>query len=328
MLKLTAFKALAILFISSMALVSCNNDDNSTPQPQEKTIAEIVAETPRFSILLEAVQKTGLESILNGSDQLTVFAPNNDAFAQLLQDQGISGGVDGLIDALGEDAVRNILLYHVLGGEVKAADVPTGFVTTNGVYDGQSDEFLALYLNTASGVVANGVSTVITPDIDASNGVIHEIDVVLLPMNVLQIAQVDAGFSSLVSAVLAAEDDVVNRLGSETDVTTVFAPTNAAFADLLDRAGVASLDELVDAIGQDGLTSVLLYHTVNGNVRSGDLMNGNVTTLQGTDITINLDGDNPTITDGNGDVANIVATDVQGTNGVVHVIDFVIQPAP
>jgi len=97
---------------------------------------------------------------------------------------------------------------------------------------------------------------------------------------------------------------------------------------LLDRAGVASLDELVDAIGQDGLTSVLLYHTVNGNVRSGDLMNGNVTTLQGTDITINLDGDNPTITDGNGDVANIVATDVQGTNGVVHVIDFVIQPAP
>jgi transforming growth factor-beta-induced protein len=205
-----------------------------------------------------------------------------------------------------------------------SADVSTGFVNTVAIYNGQAGEHLSAFINTSMGVRLNDAASVIMPDISADNGVIHEIDAVILPMNVAQIASMSDDFSTLMAAVGAADAAVATRLTSTSDVTTVFAPTNAAFADLLTRAGVADLGALLAAVGQTGLTQVLLYHTVDGNVRSTDLSDGNVPTLQGTDVMVSVS--DPSITDANMDKAMIIATDVQGTNGVVHVIDFVIQP--
>ncbi|MFW6259939.1 MAG: fasciclin domain-containing protein, partial [Tangfeifania sp.] len=164
-------------------------------------------------------------------------------------------------------------------------------------------------------------------DIEAQNGVVHVIDTVILPNQlpetVVDIATSDDDFSILVSA-LTREDlstDFVGALTGEGPFT-VFAPTNAAFAALLDELGAASLDDIDSAT----LEAVLQMHVVSGKVMSADLTEGmTAPTLLGEEITFSLDG-GATITDPNGRVSNITAVDIEAQNGVVHVIDTVILP--
>ena len=312
------------MLMSAFVLISCDDEDDDMATPVQKTITETAAETPRFIILVSALKRTGLDAVLNGTDEYTVFAPNNEAFEDLLENLGVAN-LDELSAAVGGlDALANILLYHVLAGEVKAADVTTGFVSTAGVFNSTDGASLSAFIDASAGVRINGEANVITTDIDASNGVIHELNGVILPKNLVELASLSPNHNSLVAAVGAADPAVAARLSSESDITTVFAPTDEAFSDLLDAAQVNDLGELVQALGEDGLTSVLLYHTVNGNVRSTGVPNGGVETLEGTNINTNPTA--LTITDVNGTVANIEAVDIQGTNGVIHVIDAVIQP--
>jgi transforming growth factor-beta-induced protein len=144
--------------------------------------------------------------------------------------------------------------------------------------------------------------------------VIHVIDEVLLPPNVVDIAINNSNFSILVDAVVKAE--LVETLSGDGPFT-VFAPTNAAFEDLFTQLGVSGISELT----KEDLVPILQYHVVSGNVRSGDLSSGTVSTLNG-DITVDV-GDDVTINDN----ATVTLTDVQGTNGVVHVIDNVLVPS-
>jgi uncharacterized surface protein with fasciclin (FAS1) repeats len=288
----------------------------------EMNIVEKLQAEGDYSILISAVQRAGLDVVLSGEGSFTVFAPTDAAFGDLLQALNVSD-LDGLVNVLGgEDALRQVLLYHVLGAEVPASAVSTGWVSTLAELTTGNMDYLSVYLNTQGGVTINEVNIDET-DIEASNGVIHQIAGVITPLNVAEIAGMDERFSVLMDAVGAADPAVAARLTGN-DNTTVFAPTNDAFVDLLDRLQLPDLAAVVNAIGQNGLTDILLYHTVDGNVRSTALSNGSVPTLLGADITVDVSG--PSITDENGDVADIIITDVQGSNGVVHAIDFVIQP--
>ena len=323
---MNSFKLMAIMALGSLVFVSCSDDDDDDMGPQMKTIAQIAAETPRFSILSEALERTELDDVLNGTDEYTVFAPNNDAFADLLDALNVES-LDELIVAVGgEDALANILLYHVLAGEVKAADVTTGFVSTAGVYNGMAGAGLSAYISVGSTVRINDASDVIATDIDASNGVIHEISAVILPLNLVDLVTLSPDHTTLLAAVGAADPAVAARLASETEVTTLFAPVNSAFGNLLNDLNLGSLADLVGAIGVDGLTSVLLYHTVDGNIRSSMVSTGAVPTLEGS--TFDLNAEALTIMDNNMTTANLnaEALDIQGTNGVIHVIDAVIRP--
>jgi len=133
-----------------------------------RTIAEIVASNPQFSTLLTALKAAGLEQTLAEKGPFTVFAPTNEAFAKIPK---------ATLEALLKDKAQltKILTYHVVAGVVKAADVVKlskaktleGSDITIAVKDGK--------------VVLNGDSTVIQTDIEASNGVIHVIDTVLMP---------------------------------------------------------------------------------------------------------------------------------------------------
>lgn len=316
-------KMVAMLAISMSVFVACEDDEDDMG-PEQQSITETAAATPRFSILVAALERTGLDVVLNGSDQYTVFAPNDEAFGDLLEELEVAN-LDELSAAVGgDDALANYLLYHVLAGEVKAADVTTGFVATAGVWNDTEGANLSAFINADMGVRINDEADVIATDIDASNGVIHEINAVILPKDLVELASLSPSHNSLVAAVGAADPAVAARLSSGDDVTTVFAPTDEAFGNLLQAAQVGTLAELVQALGVDGLTGVLLYHTVNGNVRSSGVPNGAVPTLQGDNIT--LDNSALTITDANGTVAMIEGFDIQGTNGVIHVIDAVIQP--
>jgi transforming growth factor-beta-induced protein len=164
-----------------------------------------------------------------------------------------------------------------------------------------------------AGVKLNGSISVTLPDVEASNGVIHVIDGVLTPTSAVDIALNNSNFTYLVEAVLKA--GLAETLSGEGPFT-IFAPTNEAFEQLFTDLGVSGIAD----IDVETLTSVLTYHVVEGNVLSTDLSDGNVPTLNG-DITFSING-SVTI---NG-TSQVVATDIQGTNGVVHVIDKVLLP--
>jgi transforming growth factor-beta-induced protein len=302
---------LVIGMIAMLGLTSCENDDddngNETPQMEEQTIVDVASSDDSYSTLVAALQKADLVSTLQGDGPFTVFAPTNEAFNNLLQELGASS-----LDDLTADQLEPILLYHVVSGRVMSTDLSNGYVKS--LSPGPNNTQADILVNTDNGVSLNSSSGVTAADIEADNGVIHQIDEVLLPPTVVDIASSNSNFSTLVDAVVKA--DLAETLAGDGPFT-IFAPTNQAFQDLLNELGASSLDDL----SKEDLLPILNYHVVSGNVLSSDLSSGNVTTIGGKDIAIDVSG-SVTI---NGST-NVTAVDIQGTNGVIHVIDEVLLP--
>lgn len=231
---------------------------------------------------------------------LTVFAPTNDAFTA-------AGDVP-------EDALAGILTYHVIAGaQVDAASVPA---SANTLSENEWGNPLTLLFDTTDGVIINGSATVTIADVKTTNGIVHVIDGVLLPMNVVDAATA-AGLTELLGAVGAAADleggtTVAAALGTLSPIT-VFAPTNAAFEDI---------SEVVAGLSDEEVRDVLLYHVLDNDppVLSTALADGDVPTLQGSDVTVAVGP--PATINGN----EILTADINVTNGVVHVIAGVLVP--
>lgn len=299
----TIFAVLGI--VSTFALTSCESDDDNKMEDQ-KNIVEVAVANPNFSILVSALQKTELVSVLEGQGPFTVFAPTNAAFNQLFSDLGIDG-----INDLTKEQLTPILLYHVVGSKVKSTDLTNRYVTT--LSTGPSNKNVSLKVD-ATNLKLNGSSGITSADIGATNGVIHVIDRVLLPPTVVDIALSNPNFSILVSALVKAE--LVETLKGNGPFT-VFAPTDDAFNALFAALEVSGIADL----SKEALTPILLDHVVSGNVQSTDLTSGSVKTLNNT-ININVSSGVKINTD-----IYVTLADVQGTNGVVHVIDKVIVTA-
>lgn len=160
-------------------VAACGDDDSTTTTTVAATteapdeVGDIVAVASgagSFSTLVAAVQAAGLVDTLQGDGPFTVFAPTDDAFAELP-----AGVLDALLLPENKDVLVKILTYHVVAGKVMAADVMAGDVAT---VEGQT-----IALGTDGGVTVNGAN-VVTADVEASNGVIHVIDAVILPPDV------------------------------------------------------------------------------------------------------------------------------------------------
>jgi transforming growth factor-beta-induced protein len=291
-------------FLGFIFLSGCDKDENNVAST-DQTIAEYAQSDGNFSILVQALSKANLVDALNGSGNFTVFAPTNDAFNALFAQLGVNG-----IDDLSAATLTPILLYHVLGEEEKSSMLKSGYYATLSPAQGS---YNTLYVSTASGVTLNKDTKVTVADVDVRNGVIHAIDKVLLPPTVVDAAIDNGNFTILVQAVIKA--GLAETL-SGAGPFTIFAPTDAAFQALFTQLGVSGIADLTAA----QLVPILKYHVVSGNVRSSQLTAGNVSTLNGT-IAVTLTP-SPEI---NG-TANIIATDVQASNGVIHVIDKVLLP--
>jgi uncharacterized surface protein with fasciclin (FAS1) repeats len=311
------------MILAGAVLTSCDDDDDDDHNGSaSKTITEIVVNTNDFSTLEAAVSKAGLATTLNGTGPFTVFAPDNDAF----ESSGISVNT---INTLSQDAVSGILLYHTLPARVTAADVPNG-PNAKVITAGGDSVFVT---RNANGVYINGTK-VKQADIVASNGIIHSIEKVLIPPSgdIVGTAQApESGLDSLVKAVVRANNGtggnpaLISTL--QTALLTVFAPTNAAFTQLLADIGVNDIDE----IPVSTLLAVLGYHIVPGRAFSSDLSNGNLSMLSGGNTTVNLTngaGGGPTITGSGNDqsYSNISAVNIMASNGVIHKIDRVLLP--
>ena len=298
----------AALGAGTTLLQACGGGDD---EPQ-RNIVEIAQSNPDLSILVEAVVAAGLAQNLS-TGSLTVFAPTNAAFAALLSELGVTK--EALL--ANKPLLTAVLSYHVLNSRVARADVPVGKAITplaGGFFKIEATGGLKV----TDG--RNRVSNITATDIQASNGVVHLLDRVLLPADKDIVATASAlpDFSILVEAVAAAK--LVPTLQGQGPFT-VFAPTNAAFAALLAELGVTKEALLADTAL---LTSVLTYHVVSGRVLKADVPVGSaITTVQGQTFTVNA---SLAITDQRGRSSNIVATDVFTSNGVIHVVDKVILP--
>jgi uncharacterized surface protein with fasciclin (FAS1) repeats len=293
-------------------------------------IVETAIATPQLSSLVAALQAAdgNLVNVLNGSGPFTVLAPTNDAFDAFLSANGFAS-----LDQVPTDVLSQILLNHVIAGNVTSTTLTTagsGYANTSATGPGGNN--LSLYFNTttADGVEFNNVSSVVAggADISATNGTVHIVDAVIGLPTVVDFALANPALSNLVAALQLADSQnpspgLIPTLQG-TGPFTVFAPTDAAFGDLLlelDPSGNTALGDLDPALVQ----SVLTYHVVSGNVTSSQLTTGPVTTLGGT---ITADASNFTLTDPNDRVSNIITTlvNIQAANGVVHAIDKVILP--
>jgi transforming growth factor-beta-induced protein len=288
------------LALTGVFLLSGCGESSASPVdpgvPDQNDVVDTAIEAG-FSTLVTAVQAAGLENVLRGDGPFTIFAPTNQAFQNLP-----SGVLDGLL--ADTDALTSVLLYHVVEGRILASDLTDGQIVTS--VDGRP-----FRVTLGSGAQVNGVG-IVTTDVEATNGIIHVIDAVLLPVEDNVDTAVGAGFETLVAAVQAA--DLEGVLRSEGPFT-IFAPTEEAFA-ALPAGAIEGL--LADPAA---LASVLTYHVVPGRVFSSDLQDGLVvTTVQGSTVTISLSG-SARVND-----AEIVAADILTSNGVIHVIDTVLIP--
>lgn len=287
-------------------------EPTATPEPELADIVDTAVADGRFTTLVAAVEAAGLVETLKGEGPFTLFAPTDDAFAALPE-----GTVESLLLPENKQQLTDILLYHVVSGKVMAADV-TGLESAATVLG----KDIAIKVDMGN-VYINEAKVIIT-DIETSNGVIHVIDAVLLPPSdeaaesntIVDVAVADGRFTTLVAAVQAA--GLVETLSGEGPFT-VFAPTDEAFAAL--PAG--TVESLLLPENKQQLTDILTYHVVSGKVMAADVVNlTSAPTVLGKDITI-------TVKDGKvflNDTVQVIITDVEASNGVIHVIDAVLLP--
>tara|TARA_B110000003_G_scaffold18930_2_gene18475 strand:- start:4561 stop:5541 length:981 start_codon:yes stop_codon:yes gene_type:complete len=322
-ISLKIYKLSLVLFMS-FSFISCDVDDNESYSPPPlSTITEFAASNSDLSNFAAALSAAdgNLLSLLNGGNY-TVLAPNNWAFEVWLGNNGYTS-----IDEVPTDILKNILLNHVISGTVRSSDLAatgSGYTSTNAT--NTDGDFLSMYFSTNNGVVFNGVTTVLNPDIAASNGVVHVVDLLIELPTVVTFATTNPGFETLVTALTRDDlsEDFVSILSTTTEPApfTVFAPTNEAFSSLFSELSIDSLNDIDTAT----LESTLGTHVVaEENVRFEDLSDGMLITTFGDDLTISV-GTGPLLVDLNGRTANIIAVDIQAYNGVIHVIDNVMLP--
>ena len=349
--SLTSVAAVGVL---AFTLAACGDDGNddaadttatteaSAPADEPGTIVDVAVAAGDFTTLVAAVEAAGLVETLSGEGPFTVFAPTDDAFAAALESLGLTAE-ELLADT---ETLTSILTYHVVPGEVPSSDVVT--------LDGQSVETVngaSVDVTVDGETVMVNDATVTAVDVEASNGVIHVIDTVLLPPSgdemtdeemteettapttmaddmsedamdepgtIVDVAVAAGDFTTLVAAVEAA--GLVETLSGE-DELTVFAPTDAAFAAALESLGLTAEELLADT---ETLTSILTYHVVPGEVLAADVValgGQSVATVNGAEVDISVDGDTVMVND-----ATVVTADVDASNGVIHVIDTVLLP--
>lgn len=305
-----------LLFTFFLAIAaSCDLDDDNTQTPIVPNIVQLASASPDLSSLVAALQAADgdLVTVLSGAGPFTVLAPTNEAFATFLSN---NDDYTTLAD-VPTDVLAQVLLNHVIDGSVPSTTLTgagSGYATT--MASGPGDTKLSLYYNTADGVKFNGISTVRIADVQASNGIVHVVDEVIVLPNIVDHALANPGLSSLVNALTDGGNTFFTDLLSTAGEFTVFAPDNAAFT--------AFTNPNVNDISQ-----VLSNHVVSDvTAISTGLSNGYQKTaathagVASHPLNIYINTDDGVRLNG---ISKVTAADIIATNGVIHVVDVVID---
>jgi uncharacterized surface protein with fasciclin (FAS1) repeats len=293
----------------------------------QQNIVQIAQSLPIFKSLVAAVVKTGLAGTLSSASlNATVFAPTDGAFAKLPAPFNNAANISAITDAGQIEALKNILLYHVLGTEVRRNQISQGRSSTATLNTGK------IYLSNSLGLLlVNGNSLVLLANVDASNGIIHVIDDVLLPasQNIAQIAIGNPAFSSLVAALVKTN---LAGVFAGTGDFTVFAPTDAAFAKLpAPFNSAANIGAITNQAQIDALANILKYHVAGSRYFAWDLgIFNSIPTIAAApnNRLVGILGLNNAWVKGkmNNSFSRATPVNLLATNGVIHVIDQVLLP--
>ncbi len=275
-------------------------------QHAKADIVDTAVSAGSFNTLVAAVKAAGLVETLKGEGPFTVFAPTDDAFAKLPE-----GTVEKLLKPENKEKLVAILTYHVVAGKVKAKDVVKlrGAETVNGQRASISVDGETVMVDNAK---------VVKTDINTSNGIIHVIDSVILPSDktIVETAAGAGAFNTLIAAAKAA--GLAEVLSGEGPFT-VFAPTDDAFAKLPE----GTVESLLKPENKAHLQKILKLHVVEGRAYSETVLKTEkFDSLAGLAL-------KPALKDGKAFVngSQIAKTDINASNGVIHVIDSVILPS-
>ena len=311
------YKTLSVALLAT-TLIACSNDDDNNNSGTDSNIVEVAKANGSFTTLVAALEASGLDAVLADETQdFTVFAPTDAAFAVLLSDLGISAA-----ELLASPNLSDILLYHVVSGaEINStaaiAAAGTTVTTANGDDIGVKLQGMDLFIN---------ASRVETPDVDANNGVIHVIDAVLVPTEddpssgtIAAVATANGSFTTLLTALATTGLDAT--LADASGKFTVFAPTDAAFTAFLAKKGINAADLLADP----NLSDILLYHVISGaevNAAAATAIAGNTVEMgNGDNMALSLSN-----TDLFANLSGISLPNVDASNGIIHAIDTVLLP--
>jgi len=303
----TTVTVLAVAALAAATLGASASASTASRSEGDKNIVQTAIAAGQFTTLASLLTKAGLVDTLSTGGPFTVFAPTDAAFAKVPK---------ATLDALAENPaqLKSVLLYHVVPGRVTAADVVK--LDSAKTLEGRS-----LAIKVADGSVFIDGAKVTTPDVTASNGVIHVIDSVLIPKaapaapakNIVQTAIAAGQFKTLAS--LLTKAGLGGTLQGKGPFT-VFAPTDAAFAKV-PKATLAAL-----AKNKAKLRAVLLYHVVKGKVTAAQTMKlRSAKTLNGKSLAIRVNGGKVLVGG-----ATVTKADVNASNGVIHVINKVLIP--
>ena len=311
------YRFLSIVLV--LLISSCNDDDDVLSQrlsENPQNISEIIAGNPELSTLSSALIQVGLDETLSATTTYTVFAPNNEAFS----------GVD--VSALTEDQLTNALLNHVLSTVTPdfTSTMSTGYLTS--MASGPGETNLSFYTNTSTGIALNGMGSVVdnSSDFGATNGILHVVDGVLMPPTIVDHVLANPDYTSFAQAIeLSGLTDILTDSDVDSDnyPFTMFAPNNSAMEALLVQLnGAFGWSTLAD-IPVDVLQEIIQYHVIAGaNTLAEDVDGASLTSMQGESFSIA----GTVIDDASYDNGNIILTDIQGVNGIVHGVDKVLLP--
>jgi len=304
---------LLLAMVSVSMIVACSDDDNGTivtpepePEPEEPNLVELAQSDDNFSTLVQLVVDLDLVDVL-ANEELTVFAPTNEAFE----------AISDIIPTLSNDDLTAIVTYHLTGGTILSSDLQA----QQDVEMVQGER--TLIQSSAAGVRVNNRANVLTADLQASNGVIHAIDQVILPTeyrvaiegpSLVEVAQEAGAFNTLL--------DLTETVGLTTTLQflgpfTAFAPTDDAFDTLFESVNPA------DLTGEQ-IAFILTYHVLSGAEVTSDMLEPQQTVETASQEVIYITaGEEGVQVNGS---ANVVTADVDASNGVIHVIDQVLLP--
>jgi uncharacterized surface protein with fasciclin (FAS1) repeats len=315
-LLLTRLQRVIVLGVMLVTAFACQKNDDTKATP--KTITDQILEDNQFSILRAAITYAGVGDALKGAN-LTFFAPNDAAFQA-------SGLTESAIRALSKDQVKDIVLYHALYTPVSSSAVPSGINSVQTATSG-----VAFINKTNTGTIYVNQARVTQADLPTANGVIHIIDRVLMPSagTMLAAIQNNPNLTFLAAAVKRIGSSSPTLLAalsntSSANPVTVFAPNDAAFKADGRYTSISS----IEVASPQTLASLLSYHIVSGVLFSNQLQTGSINTLlSGSRVTIAALNNTATVKGNrNAAPATIKTPDVVTVNGVIHIIDQVLQP--
>lgn len=327
-MKTLKLRVLALIAFLGIGLISCNDDEPTPlgiPNPAASNVIAQMSVIPELSTMLLALDKTGLKQTLASTDQYTVYAPSNAAFTAFLTANSFAN-----LDAVPTAVLKNLLLNHIINGRIAIDGIDSNLYKTLGNYPGTTRSSWMAF-NGGSAKLNNDATVSATiRNVNASNGILHVMNKVVKFATVADLVLGTPNLSTLGDFVTNGNNaDVVTALTAPT-AKTVFAPSNAAFAAA--TKNTAPIGFLVGNTSIPNVNALLKYHVTTGNRTASTLMNNNiVNTLftMPTQRTIQISNSGGTISlidSGPTTNAKVTKADVEGSDGVIHIIDAVLNP--